>query len=290
MIEIRPGNGRILRGAIEPIEATIFVDGKETDASVNPIVTITRADGTAIATAAATTKPADTKGLYRYTPSAGDVADVEVFTAVWTIVMAGPVTHTLRTRHEVVGGYYVDLAELRELGEIDESIPDWRLVRVRKAFEDKAEEFCGRAFVPRYARDIFSPEGESRSLLLGHFPVRALLSVTFDAEVQTVGDFAFTRAGKLTRPAAYFPRGDSNVAVAYEHGQDFVSDDLLQAAITYCEVKLNSQEGGIPDRAISMEGPGGTFGLSLAGEHRPTGIPSVDAVLLDLRNEAPVVG
>jgi hypothetical protein len=290
VIELRAGNARILRGAIEPIEATIIVDGKETDAQSTPTVTITRADGTAIATGAATTKPSGTTGLYRYTPVAGDVADVDVLTAVWTVTMTGPVVHTLRTRHEIVGGYYVDLAELREVGEIPEKILDARLVRVRRAFEDLAEDFCGTAFVPRYARDLFSPDGESRAVLLRRFPVRQLLRVAIDGTAQTLSDFGVTRAGALTRDAGYFPRGDSNVAVAYEHGFDAPSEELREAAITYASVKILGNDAAIPERALSMETPGGTFGLSIAGENRPTGIPSVDAVLLKLRNEAPVVG
>lgn len=278
MIEGRAGGARLLRGVREGFDLTVFVDAKETDADSLPTVTVRRADGTAVATGAATTKPADTTGLYRWTPAAIDVADVEVFEATWTVTVS-TVAHTLRTRHEVTGGYYCDLQELREQPGLEDvgKFPDRVLVRARSAFEDLAEEFIGRAFVPRYARDVHSGDG-STLLLLRHRPARRLLAATVGTEALVLADLDLERSGKLTYTGG-FALGDANVAVSYEHGEDGADSELREAAIVAIADRVRSSLSGVTDRSLSMTTSDGTFQMSFAGPDRPTGMPGVDQVL-----------
>lgn len=288
MIEGRTGGTRGLRGVREGFELTIFVDGKETDADALPTVTVTRANGTAVATAVTATKPTSTTGLYRWTPAAPDVAEVERYKAVWSATVAA-VAHTFTTRHEIVGGYYCDLQEIRAQEGLEDlgRFPHQRLIDARRWFEDLAETFCGRGFVPRYEREIFSGDGGT-ILWLDRRPATDLLSVTIDTVVKTLTDFDLSESGRLVYELG-FTEGEANVAVSYVHGEPEPDGELREAAIEATADRIRRAVTGLSDRTTSMVTGEGTFNLQIAGPDSPTGLPWVDQVLRTRRETQVVV-
>jgi hypothetical protein len=287
MIEGRTGGTRSLRGVREGFDLTIFVDGKETDAGATPTITVTRADGTAVATAAATTKPASTTGLYRWTPAAPDVAEVERYTAVWIATVA-TVAQTFTTRHEIVGGFYCDLQEIRAQEGLEDlgRFPHQRLIDARRWFEDLAETFCGRSFVQRYEREIFSGDGGT-VVWLAEQPATVLLAVSIDGVAVTpLTVFDLATSGRLVYEAG-FTVGDTNVAVSYVHGQSEPDGTLREAAIEAIADRVRRAVTSLSDRTVSMVTGDGTLNFQLAGSDAPTGLPMVDQVLRD-RREAQV--
>lgn len=277
MIEPRAGNRRILRGIREAFEVELLVNGKPTDADGAVTVTVTRGNGVAVATDAAATKPSETTGLYRWTPAAADVAEVERYEAAWVATIAGT-QHTFRTHHEVAGGFYVDLASLVRIDGVDSVDEDVDIVEARASFEDLAEEHCHVAFVPRYALETLVGCSTRFLSLREHRPVRRLLSVLIDGVAQTVGDFEVTESGRIEWTNNTFPL-DAEVVVAYEHGLDRPDGDLRNAALKAISTLILRDDNAIPERAVQFQSDAGSFSLSLAGTDRPTGIPSVDAVL-----------
>lgn len=290
MIEFRAGGRRILRGVRDPFDLTIFVDGKETDADAPPSVTVTRGLGAAVATGATSTKPTDTTGLYRWTPAAPDVASVERYTATWTVVLA-TVTHTVRTSHEVVGGFYVDLAELRMRGGLEEVgfYPDERLVEARRGFEDLFEEQIHQAWVPRYGLTSFLGDGGVATVITDTPPFTAVLGVTIDGVAQDPSDYTIESYGLVESSASAFTAGQ-RCQIAYEHGYAGVTGDIREAALTAIVARVLGDTGSIPERAISFQSEVGNFGLSIAGPDRPTGIPTVDAVIARYRTGEVLLG
>lgn len=286
MIEGRAGGARVLRGVREGFDLTIFIDALETDADSLPTVTVTRGDGTAVATAAASTKPTGTTGLYRWTPAAGDVAEVERFTATWTVTIAA-VVHTLTTRHEIVGGFYCDLSDLRAQEGLDSvaRFPDRRLIDARRWFEDLAERFCRpRAFVPRYEHEVHSGDGGT-VLLLKRYPARQILSLSVEGTAVEIADLDLASSGRLTYDGG-FTQDEGNVAVSYVYGRDQPDGELHDAAIEAIADRVRRSVSGVSERSLSMTTAEGTFNLSIAGPDRPTGLPSVDQVLRDIRGSA----
>ncbi len=288
MIEGRAGGARVLRGVREAFELTIYVDAKETDADSLPTVTVVRANGAAVATAAATTKPASTTGLYRWTPAQPDVAEVERYTATWSVTLSG-VAHSFVTYHEIVGAFYCDLQALRAQEGLEDlaRFPDARLVDARRWFEDLAERFCKRAFVLRYEREIHSGDGGT-ILQLERRPARRLLAVSIGATALTVADLDLERSGRLSYEGG-FALGESNVAISYVHGDDEPDGELRDAAVEAIADRVRRSISGVSERSLSMTTGEGTFNLSIAGPDRPTGLPSVDQVLRTRRGSAVVV-
>jgi hypothetical protein len=288
MIEGRTGGARILRGVREGFDLTIFVDGAETDAAATPTITVTRANGVAIAGPVAT-KPTGTTGLYRFTPAAADVMEVERYTVVWTATVA-TVVQTFTTRHEVVGGYYCDLQDIRAQEGLEDigRFPDRRLIDARRWFEALAEMFCDRAFVPRYEREIFSGDGGT-VLWLDQHPATALLSVSIDGVAVTpLTVFDLAESGRLVYETG-FTTGEVNVAVSYSHGDDEPDGELREAAVEAIADRLRRAVSGIADRTTSMVTGEGTFNLQIAGSDSPTGLPWVDQVLRTRRGSLVVV-
>jgi hypothetical protein len=269
---------RVLRDTRAQPAVTFYVGTTPTSADGVVTVDIFRGDGSIFATDAATTGPAPT-GTYTYTLA--PQSTLERFQLVWEGTFGG-VVQRQTSFVEVVGGYAVSLADLQAESGLSTKTPA-QLAEARQWFEDRAEDFCGVAFVPRYEREVLDGDG-SRKLDLKHARPRAIISAKFDGVAQTTTTWDLYDAGFIVAPLA-FPRGFHNVEIIYEHGYDSAPSDIHDAALTAIRSNVladTSGGGGIPSGVTSLITDAGTmvFGGRLT---RPFGIRAVDDVLLDRR-------
>lgn len=291
-----PHTIRIARTAPATLDHTFVVGEAPTDPSpATAAVTITKADGTAVATDAAGTH--DTDG--RFTYAIAGQADLNVYTAVWAATFSGSLV-TDTDIVEIVGARYFTLKDARESDELltdTGKYPTSRLEDVRLEVEQEAEQICDRAFTPSYRRAVLDGTGTSTILLTdaewaarnrSMGDVRRIVSATVaprygQSAVALTADqlaaCAVTADGQLRRTdGGVWTEGIANVVLGIEYGLDRPATDLLRAMFTRFRVRLNIAKSGIPDRASSftIQG-GGAFRLDLPDTYK-TGIPDVDAV------------
>jgi hypothetical protein len=262
-------------------------------------VTVTRADGTVVATGAATTEDATTYQL-SYTLAAANNTQLDWLTAVWTD--AGDST-TWTTYHEIVGGFYASVAEVRERDtnlRDTNAYPPATIRAILSEIETAFEQECGRAFVPRYKRVRVSGTANP-SLLLPDVDIRTVRTGRDYSDYQTYTAFTATELanldwytnGALTRiDGAYWYAGTGNYILEYEYGMDRPPADVKAAAIRWLRSVLNANKTGIPDRATSFSvADGGSYSLLTPGRNGAvTGIPDVDLVIERYRVKRFVVG
>jgi len=253
-----------------------YVGTTPTDADGAVTVDIFRADGTIFATDAATVHGATDSGEYTYTLAPQPV--LERFQLVWEGTF-GAVVQRQTSYVEVVGGYYVSLADIRAEDSLSNTslFPNEKLAQARQWFEDKVEPFCGVAFVPRYARDVLDGKGSSR-LKLRHNRPRTVISAKFDGVAQTTTTWDLYEDGYIIAPSP-FPAGYRNVEIIYEHGFDGPDSDMREAALTAIRSRLLGDRSGIPPNISQMSVDGMT--QTFRAPTRPTGIGEVDTVLRD---------
>lgn len=266
-----------------------FSDGGE--ALVDPgtvTVTITRSDGSVLVAAAATLG----SGAAARTYALAAQTRLDHLTAVWS---GSSGARKVTTRHEIVGGFLADLAEVRALDAVSNttSYPTSKLEAARWQAEARFEEATGVAWVPRHARETLVGGNQAR-LLLGYRPPRALIATSIDGvAVSDLTTLALLPWGAVERDAGvWFPKPATdprNVVVEYTYGYDAPPNDLKQAFLTYVRYLLLDTRSRIPDRASVMTTDMGTFQLTTAGYRRTTGLPEVDAVLNDYDQTIPGV-
>lgn len=278
-------DSRILAGAPATLTAA-FYDGGE--ALVDPgtvTVTVTRSDGTAVVTGAATTGTGAAVRTYLLPAQ----TRLDHLTATWTASSG----RTGTTRHEIVGGFYAELAEIRALDAVtsEAKYPTALLEVARRQAEDRFEQATGAAWVRRHARDTLSGNSAAR-MVLPRRPPRSLIGVTIAGVVSAdLTLFRLYDEGVIERTAgATWPKdtfgGGGNVVVEYVHGYDAPPADLKQAFLTYVRYLLLDTRSRIPDRATAMSTEFGTFQLA-SSTSRATLIPEVDAILADYDRRIP---
>ena len=270
---------RVLRDTQAQPEVTFYVGTTPTDADGAVTVDIFRADGSIFDTDEPATLQGAASGRYRFTlpPQAA----LDLLTLRWEGTF-GTVQQHITSQVEIVGGYVVSLADLQAESGLSTKTPE-ELAEARQWFEDRAEDFCGVAFVPRYAREVLDGSGSSK-LELKHARPRTILSAKFDGVAQTTTTWDLYEAGYILSPGS-FPWGRRNVEIIYEHGYDAAPSDIRDAALSAIRSNVladTSGGGGIPAGVTSLITDAGTmvFGGRLT---RPFGIRAVDDVLLDRR-------
>lgn len=272
-------DSRILIATPATLTAT-FYDGGETAVDPGTVtVTVTRADGTAVVTGAATSG----SGAAARTYSLAAQTRLDHLTATWTGSIGG---RTVTTRHEVVGGFYAELAEIRTLDALSNTskYPTATLERARWQAEAKFEDATGVAWVPRH--DLMTAFGDATTQLLLRWPrPRSLIAVTIDGTViSDLTTFSIYNTGIVEREnKVTFPRGtvqSGNVTIEYTHGYDRPPEELRWAFLQYVRYLILDTTSRIPDRASSYSTEFGTFQLVTAGFQRPTGLPEIDEVLM----------
>jgi hypothetical protein len=265
---------RVLRDTRAQPKVTFYVGTTPTDADAAVTVDIFRADGSIFATDAPTTGPSPT-GTYTYTLAPQSV--LERFQLVWEGTFGG-VVQRQTSYVEVVGGYVVSLADLQAESGLSTKTPA-QLAEARQWFEDLAEQYCGVAFVPRYAREVRDGDGTNELELRHPYP-QTVLSCKVGGVAQTgLTTWDLYPEGLVARDTGAFSVGRRNVEIIYEHGLDTVPSDVREAALTAIRSNVLSATagGGIPAGVTQLITDAGTYNFG-----RPTspfGIRDVDLVL-----------
>jgi hypothetical protein len=277
-------DSRVLVNTPATLSAT-FYDGETVIDPGVTTITVTRADGTAVATGAATAGA----GAAARTYTLAAQTRLDHLTATWT---AADGLRKVTTRHEVAGGFYATLPEIRGLDALANvtKYPTAKLEAARIQAEDRFEDATGVAWVPRHRRDVLSGTASTR-LLLTRRPPRSLIAVTIDATAANVATFRLYPEGTIERFSGItFPReasgGGGNVIVEYVHGEDAPPHDLRQAFLVYVRYLILDTTSRIPDRATGITTEFGTIQFASATD-RPTLLPEVDAVLAAYNRRIP---
>jgi hypothetical protein len=283
---------RVLAGVAATINVSLVDQDGVAAAAVGTItVTITRADGTVIATGRSTSAGTGT-GAFTAALTATETASLDTLTCSW---LDGGVAR-LTTVVEVVGGYWFSVADARSAeGSLQDTskYPTAAIVAVRRYVEDEFERIMGVAGVPRYRR--LSIRGSNRSdLVLPDVAIRALREVTiYDGTTFSVSERAALiqrDEGVLTMVGSNWPTWD--VTVGYEHGLDRPPGNGKAMAIRRARRLLNQARSPLPDDVQSMRfvmQDGQTIGLNTAGKWR-TGDDVIDSYLASFGRRTPGVG
>ncbi len=154
-----------------------------------------------------------------------------------------------------------------------------QLAEARQWFEDRAESYCGVAFVTRFARDVLDGSGGD-SVYLSHLYPRSVLSAKVEGIAQTgTATWDLYESGLVVRDTGFFAWGHRNVEITYEHGLEVVESEIREAALVATRAKLLSDSGGgsIPAGVTQLITDAGTYNFGRPSV--PFGIPEVDQVL-----------
>lgn len=285
---------RILRDAASTISLELRDDAENLLDADGQAVTVTVLDDAGTEVAADLEATRASEGLYELTIPDAARSTLDRYTAEWACELGGTPS-TFRTRFEVVGGFLFSIADLRAFdGELTAAeYPASQVREVRDTVAARFEKWCGVAFVPRGARVTLNGPDDT-TLLLPYREVTRLVSASIDAgdgfealTADELADVVVHRWGGLYR-AASWTGGTGNVKAHVEHGYDDVPDPVHRAAMIYARSLLVASP--IPDRATSETTDVGTVRFSIAGRDGPTGIPEVDAVLVDEQRDEPYAG
>lgn len=255
-------------------------DGTATDPSPDTAtVTIARADGTPIVTAAAATNGA-AAGQFTYALSAAQTASLDVLDVAWVSSLG-----TVRDTVEIAGGVWFEVADARADGPPLDSAtkyPAARIIAAREAAEDAIEQACGCAFVPRYRREALIGDG-TVSLLLPVPRLRTVRAVTIDGTALTQAELdALTLHPEgVIEAASAWPDG-SDIVVAWEHGLDRPPGRGPRVCRSLAKSYLVG--GAADERATSITTEDGTFSMVTAGVRGAQfSLPEVNAYVAEHR-------
>lgn len=281
---------RVLSGSDVVITSPTFVglDGETpTDTASLPTVTVTNGAGTVLTspTAVDTSDP----GVYTTTLTyASHTPNVDTLTVTW-LGTAATLRQSYRTTVEVVSSHYVSVQELRNEPDLDDAsrFPASLIAQVRDEFEDTVERILGRAMVRRYSFETI--DGTGTSELSVKYPwIQTVRSVSIDSVAKTASEFTGHVGGWVDWSGGAFPRPSStsrNISIGYEHGEfDVCPPRLRREAIKCIRADLLSRTAKLPNQALSETFDGVTIRYSTPNpsEGRPTGVLSLDPVLVDL--------
>jgi hypothetical protein len=266
---------RIISGRSATLTHTFYSARVATDPSPDSAtVTITRADGTALVTNAATT--GTIAGSFAYTFNPGDIAQVDNLTARWTSALGTVVTYV-----EIVGGFLFGLAALKSDLQTPGNFTTDQLVAIRTLAEDALEDACGVAFVPRLRTETLSGTGAVTTILDRPY-VRAIRSASIDGVALTSTELLalrYSQSGTIYN-ASRWTAGWGNTVVVYEHGHSHPPERVSRACRLLAKTWL--VRGPVDERATQMATEVGTINLATPGRFGSTfGIPEVDAVVAE---------
>lgn len=282
-----PYHQRVVRGTAVDLSWQL-IDATGEPANPGTVtVTVTRADGTALATDAATSGA--TTAARTYALTAAQTALLDRLTAVWKVSGA----EVARTEVDVVERPWFSNAELRAAEVATENQATHTAAKValaRLQVEAFVERVTGRRFVPGY--ELATIRGASGyDLVLPHVDVRRVRSAALyddpsSTATETLGATELAaippaKSGVITRYSGTW--NARWVKVGYEWGLVGPPADLKAAAMRLCRhVLVNQPNASVPENASSWSST--ELGWSavlvtpgLRGAH--TSIPSVNEVL-----------
>ncbi len=229
---------------------------------------------------------------FSYTLDPTKLTAYDTYVLTWTSYVGTPaVARSWQTTLDVCGGHLFTIAEFKARGRRLDELTAAQIRAVRVVAEDRLEEECGVAFVPRGGRaavTVGTWRDETR-LILPHVALRELYAVTVDdgdtatelteAEVATltVGDKQVGAGIVFCADADLWDEGDV-VTLHYAHGYDRPPAPVTNAALLLAG-EYATPDVALPPRATSLSTDLGVFRVSVAGRERPTGLPEVDRVI-----------
>ncbi len=271
---------RIRRGSPAVLSVTFYGDDVPTSADGIVTYEVKNQNGTSVASGNASNA---STGTYQFTlPAQANLAQL---TVTWAGQFSGQAA-SVQTAVEIVAGDYFTVAELRNFDSVLTSTakyPNDKLRDARTSAEVDFERICGRAFLPRYAKQTLSGD-RSRNLWLSNPSFLRVISLTVDGEDWSDKTLYMEPDNlRVIRLADDYrwPCGDYNIVIEYEHGMDAVPFDIKRAAMKFARYKVVADQARIDERATVMNIPDfGTFSLATPGFRGSyTGIPDVDVVL-----------
>lgn len=279
---------RILRNTGKTLSMSFYSGGSIVDPGT-VTVTITKADGTAVVTNAATTGTGAAARSYILAPQ----ANLNVLKAVWTGTVS-TVSTSLTSYHEIVGAHLFTEADARAF-KIAGQAPlsdtteytDAEIALARDQITDIFQQHTGVSWVPRFYRHTFGGDN-SYEIILPHREVTSVLSVTIGGTAQTASNYTAdpitgvlsATSGVFTAASRTAPR---NCVIEYEHGYAYEKDGVGRMALMALMARVVRKS--TPDRAMAMTNELGTFRLA---KFEPFGIPEVDSWLADHDYRLPV--
>lgn len=272
---------RVLVGTGASAEVTFYLNGTPTDTDSPPTYRVLNGESEEVA--AGTGTPTGSPGVY--TASLGAAGDqLDNLTVEWSATVGGNAA-TLTQLVEVVGGHIFSIADARRVRPFssEEAWPEPLLRDMRVLVEQALEDACGRAFVPRYARERI--DGWGRELVLGFPDVRRLRKLTVDGTPLTADELAeviVTPEGTLYRPSG-FPEGRANIEAVYEHGMSAAPGRVPLAAIKV--LRQLAVDSPVSDRAVSLTNEDGTYSSFVVAGVRGAAfsVPEANAVVSHYR-------
>lgn len=283
---------KVLVGSDARITSPAFVglDGvTPAGADETPMCSVVRDDGTTVIIGEVSAVE-DLDGLYRVTIDATQMTRPDLLTVTWSGVVAGS-AQVLVDQVDVAGGFYVRLADLWQLKDLrPEKYSAELLTELRDEFEDVAERWTERAWVPRYASALVEPAASLDGILLPHTHPRTIVSAT-------------TVAGEDLDIASWRPEDDglirgaripTTTRVRFTHGADRPPPSLVTACKDYVRAKALERVGGNRigrDVLSATDNTGGSIRYSTPDWNagRPTGYLDVDRALVALGAPTPTI-
>jgi hypothetical protein len=210
---------RIVQGRSATLTHTFTSDGVATDPVPDTATyTITRADGTVLATGGAT-EAGTGKVTVTVTPT--QTALLDTWAVKWTATFGGQ-AQSFTDTVEVAGG---TICTISELGSVLTGLTTAQLAERRTKIEQRLEKALGYAVVPRYALETkYARDG----VVATRLPLRAVRSISVSGAAYSVAQLnALTlRSWSVRGVWAYGP-----VVIGYEHGQDGPDADVQEGAL-----------------------------------------------------------
>lgn len=265
---------KILRSTGATLSVTFYLDGEVADPGV-VTVTVTKADGTEIATNAATSGTGATPRTFTIPPQ----DKLNHLTAVWSGTVGG-VAAKITTEAEIVGDFIFGVAQARSFdgSKLSDATkyPTDVLTDARDRITDNLETLTGVSWVPRFAREEHDGDG-TNTLLVSKYRPTEVLFASIDGAALTAADLAdlkVYRDGRIKRKSGTW---SGDVVIEYVHGFASLKDGVDYAALRWLTHQIVGSN--IPRTAIQQIDSLGTFRMATPGEKYPTGIPEVDAWL-----------
>jgi hypothetical protein len=269
------------------VDANLVYEGTDENgepADVGTVtVAVTDAYGTAV-TAGAVAESGDSNEVRTATVAAANNRSVDRLTAVWSNG-DGVLATTL---HDMVGGFYCTVAEMRADTVLSSVVkhPTVSLLSDRLEVESMLDDACRRSFVPRFYTEVLSGTGTGVLQLL-QADLREVAWAQYwtgtawaDLSV-TVAEIPADPFGRAVLRDDVWPCGDSNIRVGYRFGWDRPPADLRRAVVKAVQSRRTGDNSGIPSRAISVQGTElGNVVLATPGLGKwITAVPEIDEVI-----------
>lgn len=282
---------RIAQGTQAQLRVALYVDGVLTNPSGATTIQVLREDGTELVPAGTATQAVDT-GIKGFTLTPAETADLDVLTAHWTAVGLGGADQVFTTEAEIVGGFYFTVAEAKAGAHGVPSLSTFsvdQITSARTMAEQAIEEECG-AFVPRYAREIFSGDsamphiigyqgvsGYAGDLLVVRERILRVTAATLDGTALDSAELALLipdRDGVYR--ASGWPSGHGNIELKYEHGFKQVPALVKRAALLLARRYLVESPVDPRTTRVTQEGALIEFQVDPS---LPFDIPEVNAIV-----------